>query len=202
MLKEALELGILNERTEAIWRKSLLEMAYHEAVRKVQFPKRLQRELGERDSDLEASGEEYEDDKNSFSNTILPALRTNSIQVSQYTKTGSGISSLKEEEKEERLPIQQSKHDDGHDSHEEKKEKERLLIEQSKYDDGYEDTDKDKGTDNGEGETLTLTPKLSKLSLKGSYRKLKEVSGKFKRSRVGSLFQNLRDEGWVGEQEY
>ncbi|KAK0706540.1 hypothetical protein B0T26DRAFT_727023 [Lasiosphaeria miniovina] len=61
MLKEALELGILNERTEAIWRKSLLEMAYHEAIWKVQFPKRLQRELGESDSDLEASGEECVD---------------------------------------------------------------------------------------------------------------------------------------------
>ncbi|KAK0713993.1 hypothetical protein B0T26DRAFT_754040 [Lasiosphaeria miniovina] len=38
------------------------------------------------------------------------------------------------------------------------------------------------------GETFTLTRKLSKLSLKGSYRRLKEVPGKFKRSRVASLF--------------
>ncbi|KAK0701734.1 hypothetical protein B0T26DRAFT_807623 [Lasiosphaeria miniovina] len=134
MLREALELGILSERTEAIWRKSLLEMA--------------------------------------------------------------GIGSLKEKEKEERLLIQQSKHDDGHEEQKgmlegREKGKQKMSI----------STDKDKGTDHGEGGTLKLMRKLSKLSLKGSYRRLKEAPGKFKRSRVASLFHKPKEEERVGGQE-
>ncbi|KAK0709758.1 hypothetical protein B0T26DRAFT_679129 [Lasiosphaeria miniovina] len=120
----------------------------------------------------------------------------NSIQVSQPTKTGSGTCSLKEKEKEERLLIKQSKHDDGYEEQKgmpEGREKGKQKISIS--------TDKDKGTDHSEGEALMLTPKLSKLSLKGSYRRLKEVPGKFKRSRVASLFHKPKEEERVGEQE-
>ncbi|KAK0727228.1 hypothetical protein B0T26DRAFT_671922 [Lasiosphaeria miniovina] len=193
MLRDALELGILSERTEAIWRKSLLEIAYHEALQEVRLHKVL---LSESDSDLETSGEECEDDYKSCSNTILPALRTDSVQVSQHTKTGSGIGSPKEEEKEERLLTEQSKHDDGHEEQKglpEGREKGKQKISIS--------TDKDKGTDHGEGETFTLTRKLSKLSPKGSYRRLKEVPGKFKRSRVASFFHKPKEEERVREQE-
>ncbi|KAK0734693.1 hypothetical protein B0T26DRAFT_762156 [Lasiosphaeria miniovina] len=201
MLREALELGILSERTEAIWRKSLLERAYHEALQK---------------------DREYKE--------------------FQPTKTGSGICSLKEEEKEERLPMQQSKHDDSDeeqkgmpDGREKGKQKisistgsgiglkeekeERLPMQQSKHNDSHEEqkempegrergkqktsisTDKGKGTDNSEGKTLKLTRKLSKLSLKGSYRRLKEAPGKFKRPRVASLFHKPKEEERVREQE-
>ncbi|KAK0712869.1 hypothetical protein B0T26DRAFT_677277 [Lasiosphaeria miniovina] len=126
MLRDALELGILSERIEAIWRKSLLEMAYYEALQEARL----------------------------------------------------------------------HKHDDGYEEQKgipEGREKGKQKISIS--------TDKDKGTDYGEGETLTLTRQLSKLSLKGSYRRLKEVPGKFKRSRVASLYHKPKEEERVGEQE-
>ena len=113
---------------------------------------------------------------------MLPALPMDNVQVSQLAKTGSGIGGLKEQE-EEHLPMKQTKHDDGHEEQKEIQEGKEKRKQQMSV-----STNKDKDTDQGKGETLTLTPKLSKLSLRKSYQKLKEVPGKVKRSRAASLF--------------
>lgn len=59
--------------------------------------------------------------------------------------------------------------------------------------------DKGKGIGKGEKETLnTLNHKVSKLSLRGSYRK---ATDKFKRSRVASLFGMPKEEAGIGEKK-
>ena len=116
---------------------------------------------------------------------MLPEPCVEKAQGSQPGKTGSRIGSLEDKH----LPIEQTKHDDGH---EKQNGKQKMSF----------NIDKDGDIDKGEGETLaTLTLKLSKLSLRGSYRKLKEMPGKVKRSRVVSLFRIPKEEASVGKRE-
>ncbi|KAK3359461.1 hypothetical protein B0T25DRAFT_564460 [Lasiosphaeria hispida] len=85
------------------------------------------------------------------------------VPASQPGKTGSGVGGLEEEH----LPIEQIKHDDGH---EKRKGKQKMSV-------NVIDVDKDKGIGKGGEETVTtLTHKVSKLSLKGSYRKATQAA--------------------------
>ncbi|GAB1312881.1 hypothetical protein MFIFM68171_03091 [Madurella fahalii] len=108
---------------------------------------------------------------------------TPQAESDQPGKTGSGIGDLEEEH----LPIEQTKDGNGH---KEQKGEQKMSV-------NVISVNKGKGIDKGGKETLTtLNHKVSKLNLRGSYRK---ATDRFKRSRVASLFGMPKKEAGIRE---